>query len=152
MDPRISFAMSLTVIIIFLSRFLLSFVLIFQSFKWAVNVVSKFILNCSLMRSFILDTSGVIYSIIIDELSDHVMSLTKVPSSITVSLLPVLASLVFWFCKSKSVSMTTLRLMILLTWYLKFFGVTEFNSGCFSYQNCFIRLIYPILGSDLDFL
>ena len=94
MDLRISFAMPLTAIM-FLSSFLLSFVLICQSFKLAVNVVSKFILNCSLLPSFILDTSGVICSIIIGELSDPVMSLTKALSLIVVSLLSVLVSLVF---------------------------------------------------------
>ena len=42
------------------------------------------------MPSFILDTSGVICSIIIDELSAPVMSLTKVLSLIVVSLLSLL--------------------------------------------------------------
>ena len=152
MNSRISFAMSLTAIIMFLSRFLLSFVLICRSYKLALNVVSKLILNCSLMLSFILDISGVICSIIIYQLSDSVTSLTKVLSLIVVLLLSVLVCSMFWFCESKSVFMTTLRLMILLTWSLRFFDVNEFNSECFSSQNCFIRFIYTILGSDSDFL
>ena len=95
MNSRISFAMSLTAIIMFLSRFLLSFVLICRSYKLGLNVVSKLILNCSLMLSFILDISGVICSIIIYQLSDSVTSLTKVLSLIVVLLLSVLVCSMF---------------------------------------------------------